>query len=93
MCEPVHTQQHSRWLALAARANTLLRNIGESSTVEKAGAKSRVRGGLEFGEDAGAPSGTETSSFPATLLVSDAVREPKMLPKPRRDPMLSVGVK
>ena len=71
--------------------STLLRNMGESSTVGNVGARSRVRGGLaDGGEAALGPSGTETSSLPATLLVSDAVRDPKMLLRPRLDPSFSI---
>ena len=87
-----HHSWHNPWTRPGASVHTLLRNMGESSTVEKAGAKSRIRGGLTDGEDAAGTSGTDISSFPATLLVSDAVRDPKMLPKPRRDPIPSVGV-
>ncbi len=71
--------------------STLLRNMGESSTVGNVGARSRVRGGLAAGGVAAlGPSGTDTSSLPATLLVSDAVRDPKMLLRPRRDPSFSI---
>ena len=74
--------------AVACTLVTLLRKCGESSTVLKAGAKSRDRGGLTDGDAAPLASGAATSSLPATLLVSDAVRDPKMLPRPRREPMV-----
>ena len=52
-----------------------------------AGAKSRNRGGLIGGGVVPPASGAGTSSLPATLLASDSVRDPKMLLRPRRDPM------
>ena len=63
--------------------------MGESSTVANVGARSRLRAGLAFGEGAAlGPSGTDTSSLPATLLVSDCVLDPKMLLKAATRPQL-----